>query len=171
MSIKSIAEFCAQYDEPLDLLRVAWTVGSNMRQFRPSFSRLIEVAAELAVGRVLLDLNALPDVPVYDQLWLTTSFMPAVLKLPLRQVVIVLSADRVYNQHVAEGLLMAVSPFIRFDVQFFPQPEFGLAWLIDDSPRLPELLREWAEGCGASTLEADEIDEPRVPYGQFDAAG
>ncbi len=166
-----MAEFCAQYDEPLDLLRVAWTVESSMRHFRPSFTRLVEVAAELAVGRVLLDINALPDVPVYDQLWLTTSFMPAVLKLPLRQVVIVLSAERVYNQHVAEGLLMAVSPFIRFDVQFFPQPEFGLAWLIDDSPRLPELLLEWAAGCGNAASAAQQVSEPQVPYGQFDSAG
>jgi hypothetical protein len=171
MIIKSIGEFCAQYDEPLDLLRVAWTVGGNMRHFRPTFTRLSELAAELAVGRVMLELNALPDVPVYDQLWLTTSFMPTVLKLPLKQVVIVLSAKRVYNQHVVEGLLMAVSPFTRFDVQFFRQPEFGLAWLTDDSPRLPGLLREWAEHCGAMVPAADEVGEPHVPYGQLDAAG
>jgi len=88
----------------------------------------------------------------------------------LQQVVIVLSPRRVYNQHVVEGLLMAVSRFIQFDVQFFAQPEFGLAWLTDDSARLPDLLREWAEGCGAVAPAADEVSEPRVPYGQLDQA-
>ena len=170
MIIKSITEFCAQYDEPLDLLRVTWQVGGNMRHFRLAFTQLSELAAQLAVGRVMLELNALPDVPVYDQLWLTTSFMPAVLKLPLRQVVIVLSPRRVYNQHVVEGLLMAVSRFIRFDVQFFAHAEPGLSWLTDDSPYLPALLREWAEGCGAVAPAADEVGEPLVPYGQLDQA-
>jgi len=130
-----------------------------------------ELAAQLEVSQVLLDLNALPDVPVYDQIWLTASFMPAVLKLPLKQVVIALSPRRVYNQLVVEGVLSAASWLIRFDVQFFAQAEPGLAWLTDDSPRLPELLREWAARPDAAPSPTDELAEPRVPYGQPTTAG
>jgi hypothetical protein len=136
-----------------------------MRQFRPAFTQLCEMAAHLEVGRVLLELNALPDIPVYDQIWLSTTFMPAVLRLPLQQVVIVLSPQRVYNQQVVEGVLMAVAWLIKFDVQFFPQPEAGLAWLTDESPRLPALLREWATTCGQDLPATDELAEPRAPYG------
>jgi hypothetical protein len=136
-----------------------------MRQFRAAFAQLCEMAAHLEVGRVLLELNALPDIPVYDQIWLSTTFMPAVLKLPLKQVVIVLSPRRVYNQQVVEGVLTAVAWLIRFDVQFFAQPESGLAWLTDESPRLPALLREWATNCGKDLPATDELAEPRAPYG------
>ena len=166
MMIRSVAELCVQYDKPLDLLRVAWVGGQSMRQFRPAFTQLCEMAAQLEVGRVLLELNSLPDIPVYDQIWLSASFMPSVLKLPLKQVVIVLSAQRVYNQQVVEGLLLAVAWLIRFDVQFFAQPEAGLAWLTDDSPRLPALLHEWAATCGEDAPASDELAEPRAPYGQ-----
>ena len=164
MIIPSVAELRVQYDKPLDVMRVAWVGGQGMRQFRPAFTQMHEIAAQLQVSRVLLDINALPDVSVYDQIWLSASFMPPVLRLPLAQVVIVLSPQRVYNQLVVEGVLAAASWLIRFDVQFFAQAELGLAWLTEDSPRLPALLREWAASPdGASSAE---LAEPCVPYGQ-----
>ncbi len=148
MIIKVIDEFCIQSDEASNVVRVAWMVGHNIRHFQRAFTQLQRVLKQIRVGRVVLDLNALPDVPVYDQLWLSTSFMPALLKLPLRQMVVVLSAQRIYNQHVVEGLLAAVANTIAFDVQFFTSPEAAMAWLTDDSPRLPALLKEWVIGCG-----------------------
>ncbi|MBO2033188.1 hypothetical protein J4D99_17450 [Siccationidurans ginsengisoli] len=137
-----------------------------MRYFQQAFRQLREVITQLGASRVVLELNAMPDIPVYDQIWLSTTFMPALLKLPLKQVVVVLSARRVYNQQVVEGVLSASALNIRFDVQFFAQAEAAMAWLTDDSPRLPALLREWAGSCGASAPATDEVAEPRAPYNQ-----
>lgn len=164
MIIKSIAELCVQYDEPLDLVRVAWMVGSNMRHFQQAFTQLRDIMQQLGVGRIVLELNAMPDIPVYDQMWMSTHFMPGLLKLPLQQVVVVQSARRVYNQHVVEGVLAAAAMHITFDVQFFAQPEAALAWLTDDSLRLPTLLREWASGCGSVSSAPDEVADPRPAY-------
>ncbi|QKG58061.1 hypothetical protein GKZ68_16395 [Hymenobacter sp. BRD128] len=150
----------------MDLVRVAWVAGRNMRYFQQAFTQLQSVITQLEAGRIVLELNAMPDIPVYDQIWLSTNFMPALLKLPLKQVVVVLSARRIYNQQVVEGVLAASAMNIRFDVQFFAQPEAALAWLTDDSPRLPALLREWAGSCGALAPTTDEVAEPRPPYGR-----
>lgn len=166
MIINTIAELCVQYDKPLNLVRVAWVAGRSMRCFRQAFTQLRSVATQLGVSRIVLELNAMPDIPVYDQIWLSTTFMPALFKLPLKQMVIVLSARRIYNQQVVEGVLGASALNIRFDVQFFAQPDAALAWLTDDSPRLPQLLHEWATSCGAHTMASDEVAEPRPPYGR-----
>jgi hypothetical protein len=166
MIISSIAELCVQFDKPLNLVRVAWVAGRNMRYFQQAFTQLRGVITQLGPGRIVLDLNAMPDIPVYDQIWLSTTFMPALLKLPLKQVVVVLSARSIYNQQVVEGVLAASAMNIRFDVQFFAQPEAALSWLTDDSPRLSALLHEWANSCGAATRITDEIAEPRPPYGR-----
>jgi hypothetical protein len=166
MIISSIAELCVQFDKPLNLVRVAWVAGRNMRYFQQAFTQLRGVITQLGPGRIVLDLNAMPDIPVYDQIWLSTTFMPALLKLPLKQVVVVLSARRIYNQQVVEGVLAASAMNIRFDVQFFAQPEAALSWLTDDSPRLSALLHEWANSCGATTQIIDEVAEPRSPYGR-----
>jgi hypothetical protein len=165
MIINTVAELCVQHDKPLDLVRVAWVASRSMRYFQHAFTQLRTIIMQLKASRVVLELNAMPDIPVYDQIWLSTNFMPAILKLPLKQVIIVLSAQRVYNQQVVEGMLAASAMHILFDVQFFAQPEAALAWLTDDSPRLPLLLREWANGCGASTMNTSEVAEPRPPYG------
>ena len=164
MIINAIAELCIQYDEATDLLRVAWVEGHAMRRFQPAFTQLRQVITQHPARRIVLDLNAMPDIPVYDQLWLSTNFMPALLKLPLHQVVIVQSARRVYNQHVVEGLLAAVANTIPFDVQLFGQAEAAVAWLTDDSPRLPALLAEWAEGCSNVARPTDEVAEPQARY-------
>jgi hypothetical protein len=63
-------------------------------------------------------------------------------------------------------VLSAVAWLIKFDVQFFAQSESGLAWLTDDSPRLPALLSEWAATCGEDAPTPDELAEPRAPYSQ-----
>ncbi|MDJ0366272.1 hypothetical protein QMK33_14020 [Hymenobacter sp. H14-R3] len=164
MIINTIEEFCVQNDEPLNVARVAWVGGRNMRYFQRAFTQLQRVLTHLGVGRVVLDLNALPDVSVYDQLWLSTSFMPTLIKLPLRQMVVVLSGQRIYNQHVLEGLLVAVAKTIPFDVQFFTNADAAMAWLTDDSPQLPALLAEWASGCGNAYNAPSGVAEPRAHY-------
>jgi len=164
MIINSINELYVQHDGPLNLVRVAWAVGGSMRHFQQAFTQLRDIMQQLAVGRIVLELNAMPDISVYDQMWMSTHFMPALLKLPLQVVVVVLSARRVYNQHVVEGVLAAAALRIRFDVQFFTHPEAAMAWLTDDSPRLPLLLREWTSSYGAPANLSDEVAEPRVSY-------
>ena len=164
MIISSIAEFCIQYDEFSDLLRVAWLAGHGMRHFQVAFSKLHRIIKRSHVSRIVLDLEAMPDIPVYDQLWLSTDFMPALLKLPLRQLVLVLSDKRVYNQHVVDGLLAAVANTLPFDVQFFAHPETAIAWLTDDSPRLPALFTEWASGCHNPSHPPSSVAEPQARY-------
>jgi hypothetical protein len=129
--------------------RVAWAGGRNMRHFQRAFTQLQRVLTHIGVGRVVLDLNALPDVPVYDQLWLSTTFMPALIKLPLRQMVVVLTGQRIYNQHVLEGLLAAVAKTIP---------------LTDDSAQLLGLFTEWANGCGNAYSAPSEVAEPAARY-------
>lgn len=157
-------ELCVQHDEGLGVIRAAWIGGRNMRGFREAFSKLQKVVAQRGVERILLDLNALPDISVYDQLWLSTAFIPAVLVLPLRQAVIVLSPKKVYNHQVVEGLLLAVHLLIRFDVQFFAQPDAGMQWLTDYSPLLPALQWEWDQQHGPTPSKTDEVAEPQPSY-------
>lgn len=170
MIINTIAELCIQHDKSLNLVRVAWLANRPIRYFQQAFTQLRGVITQLGVSRIVLELNAMPDIPVYDQIWLSTSFMPALLKLPLEQVVVVQSAQRVYNQHVVEGVLAAAARSIRFDVQFFAQPEAALAWLTDDSPRLPALLHEWAGSYGVPARLPDEVAESSSSYRRPDPA-
>ncbi|AMR29181.1 hypothetical protein A0257_20170 [Hymenobacter psoromatis] len=149
----------------MDVLRVAWVEGGSMRGFRDAFSKLPALVAQLGVGRVVLDLNALPDISVYDQLWLSTNFMPLLVTLPLRQAIVVLSPKRVYNHQVIEGLLMAVQLLIRFDVQFFAQADAAMQWTTDYSPRLAHLQQEWSQHCPPTARNTDEVAEPLPGYG------
>ena len=157
-------ELCVQHDEGLGMVRAAWIGGRNMRGFREAFTRLQKLVARLGVARILLDLNTLPDISVYDQLWLSKGFIPSILVLPLRQVVVALSPKNVYNHQAVEGLLLAVHLLIRFDMQFFAQPDAGMQWLTDYSPRLVDLQREWSQQRGAIPPQSDEVAEPRPGY-------
>lgn len=164
MIINSVKELCVQHDIELGVTRVAWVGGRQMSGFRAAFEELCRLVRDLEASRVLLDLNMLPDISVYDQLWLSKNFIPSLLTLPLRQVVVVLTAKRIYNQHVVEDLLGAVSLYIRFDLQFFAQPEAGMHWLTDYSPRLPALLIEWVQHCARATSKTDDLTGPRAYY-------
>ncbi|TDN36135.1 hypothetical protein A8B98_09320 [Hymenobacter sp. UV11] len=146
------------------MMRAAWVGGRNMRGFREAFSKFQKLLAQFGVGRALLDLNTLPEVSVYDQLWLSTVFMPSLLLLPLQKVVVVLSPKNVYNHQMVEGLLMAVQLLIRFDVQFFAQPDAAMQWITDYSPRLPILQQEWNQHCAPTSRNTDEVAEPQASY-------
>ena len=69
--------------------------------------------------------------------------MAVIDALPVRQVVIILAGQRVYNRHVLESLLIQFQNQVRCDIQFFAQAEPALDWLTDNSPRIPGLLAEW----------------------------
>lgn len=148
MIITSIADFCLQHDAALGLLRLEWVSGPGTQTLRASAGQLLALAQDLAVRHLLLDLDSVPDIPVYDQIWLGTHWMPGIVQLPLERLVLVIGPHRVHNQLAVDALHDLVQPAIRFDAQYFSDPEPALRWLTDDSPRLPALLAEWAARAG-----------------------
>jgi hypothetical protein len=161
MIITDIKEFKIQYDESLRLLRVEWAAGSDMRRFRPAMEQLYQVALRLQVTHGLLDIDTLPDISAYDQIWLGSHWLPKTRQMALKQAIIVLSSAQVYNQQAVETLLFLSRLFIKFDFQFFTQSTPALHWLYSDSPRLPEMLSEWADTYGPSD---SEVTRPRARY-------
>jgi len=145
MIIKYISPLVIQEDAELQLLRVRWCGSRNASAFREAASRLVDLAQQHGSRRLLLELNEQPDMPVYDQLWLSTTLLPRTAQLPISQLVIILSSQRVYNRHLLESLLNQYQSRIKFDIQFFAQPEAAFDWLADSSPRVPELLAEWEQ--------------------------
>ena len=143
MIITSISDFSLQFDEELSLLRIEWASGNDMRTFRASVGQLLVLSQQLQVRRLLLNMNTLPDISVYDQVWLGAHWIPTLVKSVLERVVLVNHRRRVHNQLAIESLLAQMLPSIRFDIQYFPQSGPGLHWLSDYSDRLPALLAEW----------------------------
>ena len=141
--ITSIPDFSLQYDEELSLLRVEWAAGDDTRNLRASALALLRLDQELNMQNLLLNVNTFPDISVYDQVWLGTHWMPGIVKLPLQRVVLINNRHRVHNQLAIESMLALGRPFIRFDIQFFPNAASGMDWLSDFSPRLPGLMAEW----------------------------
>lgn len=157
MLVQSIEGLRIQYDEELHFLRVEWAGGRDMQQLRPTALQLRLLAKQQQITTALLDIDALPDLAVYDQIWLGTHWMPGVVQLPLKQVVVVMGSKRVYNQQAIEVLLQAFRLFTRFEVHFFTQPLPGLQWLLGDSPRLPELLADWQAGFGGPVAPGQDF--------------
>lgn len=149
--ITSISDFSIQYDELLSLLRVEWASGDDTRTLRASAEKLLQLELQIGVRNLLLNMNTFPDISVYDQLWLGTHWLPGIAKLPLERLVVVNSGRRVHNQMAIDSLIVLARPFIKFDIQFFPQAASGLQWLSDYSEHLPALLAEWDAVYGPST--------------------
>ncbi len=132
-----------QYDQDLGLLRVEWSSGQDMRTFRTGTGQLLALAKEVKARAIMLNMNSFPDISVYDQVWLSTNWMPGLLELPLERLVLAINRCRVHNQLAIDALLALFGPRIRFDIQFFLTAAPGLHWLCDGSGRLPALLAEW----------------------------
>lgn len=157
MIITSIPDFSLQYDEELSLLRVEWAAGDDTRNLRASATQLLRLDEELGMHNLLLNMNTFPDISVYDQVWLGVHWMPGIVKLPLQRVVLINNRHRVHNQLAIDSILALMRPFIKFDIQFFPNAASGMRWLSDFSPRLPEVMAEW----DAVHAPADESFLPR----------
>lgn len=159
--------WCVQYDEPLALLRAEWRSNSGPEQVLPAFEKLLELLATYRIERLLLDCYHLPDLSLPTQGWLQATFLGAALRLPLRQVVHVISGLRIYNQHFLEQLYLDSSSTVRADVQYFSQVGPALGWLTGQAPHLPALLREW-QGSYCFTHNSRPpthgVAEPAVPY-------
>ena len=161
--ITSIPDLSLQYDEALSLLRVEWASGQDMRTFRLSADQFQHVAGQLGVRNILFEMNTFPDISVYDQVWLGVNWMPAMVELPLERVVLAIHRRRVHNQLAIDSLIALSRPFIKFDIQFFPNVLHGLHWLSDYSDRLPALLAEWEAVYGpALPPPSGIVAEPRA---------
>lgn len=125
------------------MLRVEWAAGDDTRNLRASALQLLRLDQELGMHNLLLNMNTFPDISVYDQVWLGTNWMPGIVLLPLRRVVLINNRHRIHNQLAIDSLLALVRPFIKFDIQYFPNASSGMRWLSDFSPRLPEVMAEW----------------------------
>ncbi len=144
MIISAVSDFCLQHDRALGLLRLEWVSGPNTRTLRASAALLLPLARHLAVRRLLLDMNTVPDLSVADQLWLGAHWMPSIVQLPLEQLVLVIGSDQVHNQLAIDALHDLVQPSIRFESHYFSDPESAMRWLTDGTTRLPALLAEWS---------------------------
>lgn len=160
----AIEGFLIQYDSSLCLLRAEWTAGRRMALLRPALTQLQQLALRLQATCVLLDIDGMADLSVYDQIWLGTYWMPTVLQLPLQHVVVVIGSGRVYNLQAIEMLLSAFRLFIKFDLQFFTQVVPGLQWLTNGSPRLPQLLADWQAAYGPASAPSENVVEPRSAH-------
>jgi hypothetical protein len=164
MIITHIKEFAIQHDESLSLLRIEWIGGQNMRHFRDAFRQLQQLAKELRISKALLELNTLPDISAYDQIWLGSNWLPRLQQLPLQQAVVVLGSERVYNSQVIEMLLTTSKVVFAFDIQIFNQFSPAMHWLTDESPRLPALLAAWHTAYGPPLPPMRSITGPKASY-------
>ena len=161
--IRTIPDLALQHDEQLSLLRIEWASGADIRTLRQSAGQFLALNQALGARNLLFNMSTFPDISVYDQVWLGVNWMPGIVKLPLERVVLVNHRHRVHNQLAIESLLAMFRSIITFDIQYFPQPEFGLQWLADDSARLPELQAEWDAVFGPGPVPASGPEAPHRP--------
>ena len=141
--ISSIPDFRLQHDEILGLLRLEWISDDGTRTLRTSAGQLLHLARQLAVRVLLLDMNTVPNIPVEDELWLGTQWMPGIVQLPLEHLVLAIDSSRIHNQLAIDALHDLVQPAIRFESHYFSDVDSAMHWLTHDSGRLPALLAEW----------------------------
>lgn len=144
MMLTTIPSIRLQYDDALGLVRASWVGDSQLLRFRPAIMQLTRLASNLGVRHCLLEMDTVPDISIFDQLWMSQHWLPHLIRLAtMQRVVFTIQPQRIYQQVVIDSLLKLAQPFIRFDVQFFQHPEAAMHWLTDNSPRLPDLLAEW----------------------------
>ncbi|MGI4743723.1 MAG: hypothetical protein ACRYG7_51880 [Janthinobacterium lividum] len=164
MIITDIKELKIQYDESLQLLRVEWAGGPDMRRLRPALEQLRQLASGLAITHGLLNISSLPDISAYDQIWLGAQWLSKTSKLALKQAVIVLASSQVYNQQAIETILTLNRVHIKFDIQFFSHATSAMHWLTTESGHLPALLAEWEAAHGPTPTPPTGVAEPRAGY-------
>jgi hypothetical protein len=144
MIIRSIPDFCLQYDHSLSVLRLEWVNKYGMQGMRVSARELLSLMKGLFVRHLLIDMDSIPDLSAADQAWLGEHWMPELITLGLERLVLIIDSSRVHNQLAIDALHDLVQPGIRFDAQYFSESESALHWLTDGSNRLPALEAEWA---------------------------
>ncbi|MBJ6143708.1 hypothetical protein [Hymenobacter sp. BT559] len=144
MIIRHIPNFCLQHDAAFHVMLLEWVSLSDSRLFRTSAQQVLALLQQLEVRHLLLDMNTVPDLPLADQEWLGTHWMPGLVALALERLVLIIDSHRVHNQLAIDALHDLVQPAIRFSSHYFADVASALDWLTDGSARLPALAAEWA---------------------------
>ena len=132
-----------QYDKPLGLLRLEWISGEDTTGLRNSAARLLNLARELVVRALLIDMNSMPNISVSDELWLGANWMPGIVQLPLEHLILAIDSNRIHNQLAIDALHDLIKPDIRFESHYFADATLAVHWLSEGTGRLPALLAEW----------------------------
>lgn len=143
MLLRHIPDFCLQYDQTVETLRLEWVSGPDVRGIRTSAHKLLALLEELPVRHLLLDMNTLPDLSLADQLWFGKHWMPGLVASPLARLVLAIDGSRIHNQLAIDALHDLVQPAIRFESHYFSDSASAFDWLADNSERLPALVSEW----------------------------
>ncbi|GAB3307549.1 hypothetical protein ACFQT0_11185 [Hymenobacter humi] len=143
MIISHIPDFSLQYDAALGLLRLEWISGEGTKTLRTSAAQLLDLARQLTVRALLIDMNSVPNIPVEDELWLGTHWMPNIVQLPLEHLILAIDSNRIHNQLAIDALHDLVQPSIRFESHYFSDAASAMHWLTEGTSRLPALLAEW----------------------------
>ena len=143
MLIKSIPDFCLQYDELLGLLRLEWVSADDTHTLQQSAAQLLLLARQLQVRVLVLDMNTVPNISIDDELWLGKHWMPGIVQLPLEHLVLIIDGSQVHNQLVVDALHDLVQPAIHFESHYFSSPEAALEYFSESTDMLPQLMAEW----------------------------
>lgn len=132
-----------QYSEELQLLRAQWKPGYSLQHLKRGLLCLVDVARQRAVSHIVLDLHHLPDIDVLDQTWISLTWFPKIVALPLQQVALVIPPRDLYNHMVVENILWIERSQIDSDIQFFSETKEALLWITAESPLLPAFQCAW----------------------------
>lgn len=140
-----IPGFRVQFAEDISVLRIQWDISRhNLQGFREGMTAIAQLIKQKSIRLVLTDMNDLPSLGIEEQFWIGTSWLPQLSACRIQHVALVLPANNMYNQMVAEGLIRAGRHFINYDIQFFADAAEGLDWLLQNQVSLVELLDdEW----------------------------
>lgn len=135
-----------QHDSALNLLRFQWLDLAN-HHLRPALVHGRDLVMAHRPAQVLVDFTGLSPISVQDELWMSLHWLPRIAAQPLEQVALVLRAEHLHNQMVAEAMLWVARHLMRFQLQFFGDVPAALDWLTG-SDRLAgrRLQQEWLAG-------------------------
>ena len=143
MIIRSIPDFCLQYDEALSLLRLEWVSGATTATLRASATQLLVLARELAVRILLLDMNSVPKISVEDEWWLGAYWMPEIVQLPFAHLILAIDSSQLHNQLAIDALHDLIKPAIQFESHYFSDADSAVHWLTEGTDHWPALHAEW----------------------------
>jgi len=128
MLLPSLQALKIQLDASLYFARHQW-LGPYNRQVRAGLEHGYHVSAQYRPHLVLVDFTNLPPLGTADELWLSVSWFPRVVKLPFRQVAIMSRTEHLHNQMVMEAMFWVARHLIRFQIQLFDDIPSALEWL------------------------------------------
>jgi hypothetical protein len=145
-----------QYAPEVSLLRFQYRQPTTELAInRKSLNAVAQLIEQNTISEGLIDLRGRPRISPEQQLWVATNWLPRVSVPAIQHVAFIMSKTGLYNQMVIEAMHYAARHFIRYEVQFFSEPDSALDWLLSfqDSTAQARLELEWAEHPLASNTE------------------